>query len=98
MDRAVVQATLESCLLTDAELAAGPAGWKAFVDPFSELVALDPEEEDDDGWETADEDEDEEEDDKEDDEAETVEHVHGEGCDHGSAKAVFRVVRVRGEA
>lgn len=34
MDEAALRARLEACLLTDAEMALGPAGWAALPDPF----------------------------------------------------------------
>ncbi|TWG82259.1 G3E family GTPase [Cupriavidus gilardii J11] len=34
MDRPALEAALDSCLLTDAEMAAGPAQWQGFDDPF----------------------------------------------------------------
>lgn len=34
LDEAAVRAALDGCLLTDAEMAAGPAGWCRFPDPF----------------------------------------------------------------
>ena len=36
LDHAAVQAELEACLLTEAEMAGGPAGWFALRDPFYE--------------------------------------------------------------
>ena len=30
---------LDRCLLTDAEMAAGPKAWKAFEDPFPQWLA-----------------------------------------------------------
>ncbi|MCK6524768.1 zinc metallochaperone GTPase ZigA [Myxococcota bacterium] len=35
MDEAALRAGLDACLLTDAELAAGPAAWAEYEDPFS---------------------------------------------------------------
>ncbi len=46
MDEADLRARLDACLLTDAELALGPAGWAAFEDPFGDW-ALMPDDEDD---------------------------------------------------
>ena len=34
MDRAALEGRLDAALLTDAELAAGPAGWASFDDPL----------------------------------------------------------------
>ena len=34
MNREVVQKSLDSCLLTDAEMALGWNGWRKFADPF----------------------------------------------------------------
>lgn len=36
MNHDAVRAALDACLLTDAELALGPDGWRAFEDPFPE--------------------------------------------------------------
>lgn len=38
MDRAGLLAALDSCLLTDQELAAGPEAWRAYPDPFLALL------------------------------------------------------------
>ncbi len=38
MDRAGLIAALDSCLLTDQELAAGPEAWCAYPDPFLALL------------------------------------------------------------
>ncbi len=57
MDRAAIAAALDEALLTDAELAAGPAVWSAFADPFPAWAvpegdpAHDHEHHDDDGLE-----------------------------------------------
>jgi hypothetical protein len=34
LDRAALEACLDACLLTDAEMAAGPEAWAAYADPF----------------------------------------------------------------
>ncbi len=34
MDRAALEAALDACLLSDAEMAAGPEAWIAYDDPF----------------------------------------------------------------
>lgn len=34
MDRGAIDSALEACLLTDAEMQLGPAGWQSFEDPF----------------------------------------------------------------
>ncbi len=34
LDRTALEACLDACLLTDAEMAAGPDGWAAYPDPF----------------------------------------------------------------
>jgi G3E family GTPase len=36
MDHAAVRAIFDACLLTDAEMAAGPRGWRRMRDPFGE--------------------------------------------------------------
>jgi G3E family GTPase len=38
MDEAALRAALDACLLTDAELALGPAVWAAFADPFADWI------------------------------------------------------------
>ncbi len=48
MDEADLRARLDACLLTDAELALGPAGWAAFDDPFGDWVLMPDDEDDDD--------------------------------------------------
>jgi G3E family GTPase len=40
MDQADLRARLDACLLTDREMALGPAGWAAFEDPFGEWLLL----------------------------------------------------------
>ncbi|MGQ9928086.1 MAG: zinc metallochaperone GTPase ZigA [Chloroflexaceae bacterium] len=40
MDEADLRARLDACLLTDAEMALGPEGWKTFPDPFSDWDSL----------------------------------------------------------
>jgi G3E family GTPase len=40
MDQAAITAALDSALLSDEELAAGPTVWSAFADPFPEWPAL----------------------------------------------------------
>jgi G3E family GTPase len=45
MDQATLIAALDTCLLTEAELALGPAGWATFLDPFSDWFS--PYEDDD---------------------------------------------------
>ena len=40
----VVRARLDACLLDDAELAAGPAAWAGYDDPFAPWLAEDEEE------------------------------------------------------
>jgi G3E family GTPase len=42
LDRTRIETLLDSCLLTDAEMAAGPEGWCHFDDPIAELAALAP--------------------------------------------------------
>ena len=37
MDADAVRAVLDGCLLTDAEMAGGPAEWASFDDPFAAL-------------------------------------------------------------
>lgn len=41
MDEPALRARLDACLLTDEELAAGPAGWRRFPDPFPEWAFAD---------------------------------------------------------
>jgi G3E family GTPase len=41
MDEAQLRAALDSCLLTDAELALGPEGWASFDDPFGDWTPPD---------------------------------------------------------
>lgn len=43
LDEAALTQSLEECLLTDEELAAGPAVWDAFGDPFEPWETYDPE-------------------------------------------------------
>lgn len=38
LDEAPLRARLDACLLTDAELAIGPAGWTTFADPFGDWM------------------------------------------------------------
>lgn len=38
MDRAVVEAALDSCLLTDSEMAQGTVRWKRYPDPFDDWL------------------------------------------------------------
>lgn len=40
MDEAALRAGFDACLLTDAEMALGPAGWAAFDDPFAAWAPL----------------------------------------------------------
>lgn len=40
MDRAGIEAALEACLLTDAEMALGPEGWAGMEDPFGDWEAV----------------------------------------------------------
>ncbi|MBL8960942.1 MAG: cobalamin biosynthesis protein CobW, partial [Gemmatimonadetes bacterium] len=51
LDREAITAALDACLLTDEEMAMGPAGWSAFSDPFPpwpvEVVEGEEEEDDD---------------------------------------------------
>ena len=43
MDEAALRARLDACLLTDEELAAGPAAWMCLHNPFSDWPqATDP--------------------------------------------------------
>ncbi len=46
MDEATLRARLDSCLLTDVEMAAGCEGWLQFPDPFAEWVVWESESED----------------------------------------------------
>lgn len=46
MDEATLRARLDACLLTDDEMALGPAGWTQFADPFGEWVVWNPESDD----------------------------------------------------
>lgn len=46
MDEATLRARLDACLLTDDEMALGPAGWKQFADPFGEWAVWNPESDD----------------------------------------------------
>ena len=45
LDQTALVAQLDACLLTDAEMAGGPAAWAAFEDPFPEWEADDHEHE-----------------------------------------------------
>jgi G3E family GTPase len=78
MDHARMRAAFESCLVSDAEFAGGPAAWAEFEDPvlgdmdWVEHQAMLDEEEEEDADRIA------EHDDEDDDE----EHVHGPGCSH----------------
>ncbi|PJF43915.1 MAG: hypothetical protein CUN55_06635 [Phototrophicales bacterium] len=38
MDEQAIRATLDACLLTDAEMAQGPQKWTSFYDPFEEWI------------------------------------------------------------
>jgi hypothetical protein len=62
MDSAAVTSALNACLLTDAELALGVDGWASYEDPFKSLAAplesSDGNDDDSEGWESADSDED----------------------------------------
>jgi G3E family GTPase len=45
LDPAAIQARLDACLLTDAEMARGPAGWQELDDPFPDWLEAVSEEE-----------------------------------------------------
>ena len=45
LDPAAIQARLDACLLTDAEMARGPEGWQELDDPFPDWLEAVPEEE-----------------------------------------------------
>ncbi|CAM2181251.1 Zinc chaperone YciC [Paraburkholderia sacchari] len=49
IDRDAWQATLDACLLTDAEYAAGPDAWQAYADPFPSWEFDDEDDHDHDG-------------------------------------------------
>ncbi|NLP61066.1 GTP-binding protein [Paraburkholderia sacchari] len=49
IDRDAWQATLDACLLTDAEYAAGPDAWQAYADPFPSWEFDDDDDHDHDG-------------------------------------------------
>lgn len=81
MVKADVEALLDTCLVTDEELAQGPEVWAEWENPFEHVLDEDEdgEEDEEDGeYEEDDEDEEDEEDDEEDDG-----HGHGHHHHHG---------------